>query len=349
VPASKKPAVFEHLFRWRYDVDGNRSERWDAATGTIPEDRRLVYSDEVVRSIRDLKIALGNNQAANFSKDFLRKPSRSANWPESLAKVRWTMKQQTGKDTTTIPTRARNFVFRPYAETQTEPFPDEWPVPDDPETHAIQSVTISVASKQIERLDETRLMQIVVDLRIVETHFALYSPLSTDDFKIVHMDHLQMGLKLRGSEVDGLYLAEFMDRDRGLHPVLITVEAKKHDEFINSSQLVGQVQQVSGLGVVCEMIVPIALKHADGGVILFEFKPFKPPEGGKFSEDDIDEDDVKDPIIVRYSVEPTIVGLSRKASRPKTAKTGADAKITFVESEVDPELIGDQEDEDEDE
>lgn len=334
---------------WRYDLAGNKTERWDSASRTIPEDRRLVYSDEIVRTIRDLRIALGNNQAANFSKDFLRKPSRSANWPESLARKRWTMKQQTGKDTKTTPSRARNFVFRPYTANQTDPFPDEWPVPDIPETHAIQSVTISVASKQIERLDETRLMQIVVDLRIVETHFALYSPLSVDQFKIVHMDHLQMGLKLRGSEIDGLYLAEFMDKDRCLHPVLITVEAKKYDEFINSSQLVGQVQQVSGLGVACELIIPIALKHTDGGVVLFEFKPCKPPEGGKFSENDITEDDIKDPVIVKYSVEPTIVGLSRRASRPKTTKSGANAQIIFFESEVDPELVGDDEDEDEDE
>ena len=215
MPKTEKTQVFDHLFRWRYDPEGNKSLRWDEATQTIPEDRRLVYAHEVLFAIRDTGAKLGNNQAANFTKDFLRKESRNANWPERLAQLRWTIEQVTGKDDATqLP---RNFIFKRYEERDDVPFPDRWPTPDDAQQHEIQSVTLSVASKQIERMDEARMMQIAVDLRVVETHFALYSPLSTEEYKIVHMDHLQMGLKLRGSEIDGLYLAEFQDESGVRH------------------------------------------------------------------------------------------------------------------------------------
>ena len=329
---SKKPQVFEHLFYWRYDLRGNKSPRWDERAKTIPEEHRMVYSDEVVHAIRELRVTLGNNQAANFTKDFLRKSSRSLNWPKSLADIRWTIKQQTGKDP--INNRARNFFFKPYETNSYDPFPDDWPTPTDLREHAIQSVTISVASKQLQRMDETRLMQIVVDLRIVETHFALFSPLSTDKFKVVHMDHLQMGLKLRGSEVDGLYLAEFMDETRALHPVLITVEAKKYDEFINTTQVISQVIAVSGLCIECEKIVAIALKEIADGVVLFEFEPFIPPSTVKFTDGELADDDLRGVSTIRYRVMPSMIGLSNHAKRPRTlAKTrstdggGADPEI----------------------
>jgi hypothetical protein len=345
VPKSKKPAIFEHLFQWRYDVDGNRTPRWDDVARTIPEDRRLVFSHEVKKAIEETKTPLGDNQAANFAKDFLRKKSRSSNWPKSLADKRWTMKQVTAKDRVTG--LARHFLFKPYAEGQTDPFPDEWPIPAEFDKHSIQSVTLSVASKQIARLDEPRLMQIAVDLRVVETHFALFSPLSTESYKVVHMDHLQMGLKLRGSEIDGLYLAEFQDDNGGLHPVLITVEAKKHDEFVNSSQVVAQVEHASGLGVTADLIVPIALKHADGGMFIFEYDPFKPPSGASFEKDSVDADELERVRTIFYSIEPQVKGLSQRARRPKTT-VRKDDQFVLMETEPDPDLLRDDDDDDDD-
>ncbi|MHB8139925.1 MAG: hypothetical protein ACYDHD_01490 [Vulcanimicrobiaceae bacterium] len=346
MPKSKKPEVFEHLFHWRYDTGGERSPRWDEVTQTMPEDRRLVYSHEVLKAIVATKTKLGDNQAANFTKDFLRKKSRSTNWPKSLADLRWTMKQVTGKDASSG--FARNFLFKPYADGQTDPFPDEWPIPANFERHAVQSVTLSFASKQIARLDEPRLMQIAVDLRVVETHVALFSPLSTDQYKVVHMDHLQMGLKLRGSEIDGLYLAEFQDEKGTLHPALITVEAKKHDEFVNSSQIVAQVEHASGLGVTVDLIVPLALKHADGGMFIFEYAPFEPPQGAPFERDSVDADDLKCVKVVFYSIEPKVIGLSGRVRRPKTTKR-KDDQLVHVETKPDPDLLDEGDDEDDEE
>ncbi len=339
---SKKPPVFEHLFKHRYDEQGVRSDRWDEGTGTIPEERRLVYSNEVLIAIVETKAKLGDNQAANFSKDFLRKASRSKNWPKSLADARWTVKQQTGRDDSNG--RARNFLWKPYADGQTDPFPDEWPIEPGFVTHPMQSVTISVASKQIVRLDEPRLMQIVVDLRVVETHFALYSPLSTDDYKVVHMDHLQTGLKLRGSEIDGLYLAEFQDRQGVRHPVLITVEAKKEDELVITSQVIAQIEHASALGVTCEKIIPLAIKHADGGAFVFEYAPFDIPPTGILEKDSVDETALKRVATVFYEVRPEMVGLSRGAKRPKTAKQSKDLQLTLVETEPAPDVLEDDDD-----
>ncbi len=344
MPKSKKPAVFEHLFHWRYDEDGNATPRWDDDTQTIPNNKRLVFSHEVLKAIVATKTKLGDNQAANFTKDFLRKKSRSTNWPETLATKRWTIKQVTGKDPSIG--LARNFVFKPYSDDQTDPFPDEWPIPEQYDNHRIQSVTLSVASKQIARLDEPRLMQIAADLRVVETHFALFSPLSTAQYKVVHMDHLQMGLKLRGSEIDGLYLAEFQDEKGELHPVLITVEAKKHDEFVNSSQVVVQVEHASGLGVTADLIIPIALKHSDGGMFIFEYAPFEIPDGKPFERDSIDSNLLDRKVTVFYSIEPSVIGLSQRVRRPKTAKR-KDNQLILVETEPDPDLLGENEDDEE--
>ncbi len=341
MPRSKKPAVFENLFFCRYDEDGNSTPRWDEATQTIPEDRRLVYSHEVLKAIVATKTKLGDNQAANFTKDFLRKKSRSSNWPKALSDKRWTIKQVTGKDATNG--LARNFVFKRYPDGEADPFPDEWPIPDKYESHRIQSVTLSVASKQIARLDEPRLMQIAADLRVAETHFALYSPLSIEQYKVVHMDHLQMGLKLRGSEIDGLYLAEFQDGEGELHPVLITVEAKKHDEFVNSSQVIAQVEHASGLGVTAERIVPLVLKHADGGMFIFEYAPFELPDRKPFERDSVDSGRLRRSQTVFYAIEPSVVGLSGKANRPKTA-TRKDDRLILIETEPDPDMLDEDED-----
>jgi len=343
MPKTKKDVVFEDLFFYRYDVEGERYPRWDEATQTIPEEHRLVYSHEVKWSIEKRRVALGPNQSANFAKDFLRKASRSSNWPKSIAQKRWTMNQMTGKDP--VNNLARNFIFKPYEPGQEDPFPDEWPIPRDVARHDIQSVTLSVAAKQIARLDEPRLMQITVDLRVVETHFALYSPLSTDAFKIVHMDHLQMGLKLRGSEVDGLYLAQFQDETGGLHPVLITVEAKKHDEFVNSSQVISQVEAASGLGVTAELIVPIALKHANGGMHIFEYAPFTPPTGNGFERDSLGVESLERVATIFYRIKPDVVGLSLSVRRPKTPKK-TNGQMTFIETAPAADLVADDDDDD---
>ncbi|MDP9024375.1 MAG: hypothetical protein M3N13_03230 [Candidatus Eremiobacteraeota bacterium] len=277
---SRKPQIFEWLFRSRYDFASDAwVARFDEATGTIPPEHRLVFAEEITKANVEVKAGLGHNQAANFSKDFLRNASRNTNWPEALRAAGWTVMQVTGKDPATG--RLRNFVWQQYANGQSEPFPDEWPIPSDTadyDHYRVQSVSMSVPSKQILRLDEARLMQIAVELRVVESHFALHSPLNTSDFQVVHIDHLQTGMKQRRAEIDGLFLAQFESRGnegrRVLHPVLIPVEAKRRGQSITSAQVVTQVEEAAALGVDCEQIVPLAMKQHLGGIFIFEYEPF---------------------------------------------------------------------------
>jgi hypothetical protein len=336
---SKKTKVWKHLFYWRYDRDGTKSPRWDEGAKTIPEDKRLVYSFEVTMAIAETNAGLKHNQPASFAKDYLRKASRNQYWPGELRNERWTAVQVTGKDAAT--TELRNFEFLPWTDEQTEPFPDEWPIPDECPTHSIQSVTLSIASKQITRMDEARLMQIAVDLRVVETHFALYSPLSTLQHSVVHMDHLQMGLKLRLAEVDGLYRADFLDQQGCLHPVLITVETKKYDEFITSSQVLRQVLAASGLGVAAELILPLALKHRDGGMFIFEFAPFS-FDGTPFKPNFVKTHELELVAAAFYAIEPPVAGLSSQVKRPKTVKI-KNGQTELFEAEPSPDIVEDDE------
>jgi L-fucose mutarotase/ribose pyranase (RbsD/FucU family) len=312
---SEKTKVWEHLFYWRYAEDGTKSPRWDEVAQTIPEDKRLVYSFEVAKAIAETNADLSHNQPASFAKDYLRYASRDDYWPPDLSAKRWTAEQVTGRDPATK--ELRNFAFLPWGDGQTEPFPDPWRIPDEYPSHAVQSVTLSIASKQITRMDEARLMQIAIDLRVVETHFALYSPLSKPQYSVVHMDHLQMALKLRVAEIDGLYRADFLDQRRQLHSVLITVETKKHNEFITSSQVLRQVLAASGLGVAAELIVPLALKHGDGGMFIFEYAPFV-FDGTPFKPNFEKTHELERVAAVFYAIEPPVVGLSQKAKRLST-------------------------------
>jgi hypothetical protein len=81
-------------------------------------------------------------------------------------------------------------------------------------------------------------------------------------------------------------------------------------------------------------------------VILFEFMPFTPPGSGKFGEDAINDGDLSEAKIVKYQVQPTMVGLSKKAKRPSTTRS-SDADEVRVESEADLTVADDEDDEDE--
>jgi hypothetical protein len=70
------------------------------------------------------------------------------------------------------------------------------------EATPVSSLHLSRATRQLGRRDEAWLTQMLVKLRVLETHFALHSPR-----KLESIDHLQMTLKLRSAEIDSLYVA----------------------------------------------------------------------------------------------------------------------------------------------
>jgi hypothetical protein len=158
------------------------------------------------------------------------------------------------------------FEFVPYAPDQIEPFPDRFGHHNGVWRHQIQSVSMPLASKELGRDDETYLIQVAVKLAVVETHFALRSPLN-----IVELNHLQIGIKLRLCELDSLFAASYVDENGLLKRLVITAEAKKKNQRILEDQVVRQVHAAFGETNV-DLVVPIAMTASGGGIYIAEFK-----------------------------------------------------------------------------
>lgn len=259
---SKKTVVIERIYQQLLKDDGSGLSR------------TVVTNNDVVDAINwcknNLGSSLSSNNPANFLKDVIRGKNASAMWPDSLKDARIGARQVTGD--------GRVFEFWPYAEGQTQPFPDRFGFHAEVQRHSIQSVSMPMASKALGRDDETYLIQVAVKLNIVETHFALYSPIN-----VIELNHLQIGIKLRLCEVDSLFAATYLDEIGNTNRLVITAEAKKKNQRILEEQVMQQVlaafQETS-----VDLVVPIALTAVTGGIYLAEFKAVKRDELESFEE-----------------------------------------------------------------
>lgn len=222
--ASGKTKVLEHLF---YNISN-----WSDETKTLS--KPVITSADLVAAIRycnnEYGTKLSDKNPANFMKDLVRNDSGCENWPESLRERRFTARQVTRNN--------KVFAFLPYGPEQASPFPDPYlPGVDTPRIR-IQSLTLSLESKDLGRTDESWLLQTVINLRVIETHFALSSK-ST----IKQIVHLQMSVKLANTEIDALFYAKCQD-DTGDFYAIITCEAKQAGERILDMQICEQVAAV---------------------------------------------------------------------------------------------------------
>lgn len=259
---SAKPYVIEKIFL----------DRWDEATNTLSA--TMVNSTEIVQAIEwantNKGTSLSTRNPANFMKDLIRGKGASNMWPELLKTHRWGAIQVTGD--------GNIFEFVPYEDGQDDPFPTRFGYHPDVPEHRLQSVSMPLASKALGRDDETYLIQVAVKLAVVETHFALYSPL-----EVVELNHLQIGIKLRLCEVDSLFAATYIDPvSREKRQLIITAEAKKKRQRILEEQIERQVQAAFNESKV-ELVVPIAMTATDGGIYLVEFKPVARSEAATFT------------------------------------------------------------------
>jgi len=247
---SEKPLIVEHIYR----------SLVDPVTGSLT--RTVVTNEDVVKAInwgREVHgLKLSSKNPANFIKDIIRGMGATAMWPASLKDARITARQVTGD--------GKVFEFVPYAPDQTEPFPDRFGYREGVWRHQIQSVSMPLASKELGRDDETYLIQVAVKLAVVETHFALRSPLN-----IVELNHLQIGIKLRLCELDSLFAASYIDEEGNLKRLVITAEAKKKKQRILEDQVVRQVHAAFEETHV-DLVVPIAMTASAGGIYIAEFK-----------------------------------------------------------------------------
>jgi hypothetical protein len=215
---SRKIRVIEHLFA-RYEA------------GQIPNG--IVTSNLLASSIRKTKSKLSTKNTANFLKDIVRSKSANSLWPTKLREARLTARQRYGGQ--------RVFQFIPYSKGQSEPFPDRFPRNSKTRTHRIQSASMSFASRRLGRSEETWFVQLVVNLRLVESQLALYSPLR---HRLRDVTHLQNGLKTQ-PEIDAVFLASFgktadLNSPTELH-MLLTCEAKGSRERILEDQIKEQI------------------------------------------------------------------------------------------------------------
>jgi hypothetical protein len=148
---SQKTIVVDHL--------------WDVLSA---ERRTIATFQDVREAIKFCNDNHGNtlktDNPANFMKDLLRGGNASRNWPDRLKDLKITGRQITGQD--------RIFEFVPYAEGQLEPFPNPFePQGTEPEL-VIQSLSMPLATKSLGRTDESWLIQVAVQLKVLESHFA---------------------------------------------------------------------------------------------------------------------------------------------------------------------------------
>jgi hypothetical protein len=234
-----KSAVFEHMFL----------SRWDPATNSLIN--ALFTLDDVANAIAECNRKDGKarsvNNAANFAKDYMRKrAAANQRWPERIRRAGYTIRQVTGG--------GNCFQFVPIPPGHL-PFPLMGDALN-AQRFKVQSLSIPLASKSLGRDDETWLTQVAVKLHFVEAYFAL----SGTPRKIIEIDHLQMGAKLRLGEIDSVY--RFIeDREGSRVEGLILLEAKGRKEDVGRDQLINCLKGGKSLLRDTSMtLLPMALK-----------------------------------------------------------------------------------------
>jgi len=235
--ASLKTKVVEHLF----------DKHWDETTQSLRQS--LMSLEDVAQAIRDCNeiegTSLSDRNPANFIKDLMRGANASANWPASVAARRYTAYQRTGDGDV--------FEFVPYRNDQTEPFPDAFKTREDAPRYLVQSISLPLVTKTLGRSDESWLVQTAINLRVVETHFAVAAA-----FPLIELSHLQMGIKLRQTEIDALFLGKTGEIDNP-ESVIVTCEAKHYKDPIIPTQIINQVQAAFTETKV-STVIPIGLR-----------------------------------------------------------------------------------------
>ena len=248
--ASEKTRVIEHLFFLYWDADG------DSLTKTV------MTQDDVQKAIEYCNERFGSSLStrnpANFMKDVVRGQNASKNWPQSLKELCFTAVQRTGTGDV--------FQFVRYKPGQTEPFPDLYKPTADTLRLKIQSISMSLAAKDLGRSDEPWLIQTAVNLRLVENYFAVVS-----DLPIVQLSHLQMSVKLRKTEIDAIFLATIESRGK-YRKAIVTCEAKQARERLLDDQIINQAIAAFQETDV-DVVIPMGLRAVKGvGFYIAEFQ-----------------------------------------------------------------------------
>lgn len=250
---SQKPYVIERIF----------DQLYDPATGLLS--KTVVTAPEIEEAKRwcnenhGTTIQLDSNPY-NFMKDIVRSSSGRKAWPQRIRELGWVGVQRTGGSSV--------FEFVPVAEEESDTI-DFKPTECTP-TFQVQSLSLPLASRQLGRKDEPWLLQVTVNLRVIETHFAVGE---NQQIEALEINHLQMDLKLRTAQIDALFLAKHSLSDSDIHgSVLITVEAKQGNQLILKEQIARQVREAFD-ATRNDLVIPTAIVGVrNKGIYVVEFK-----------------------------------------------------------------------------
>ncbi len=254
--ASYKTLVIENIFR----------ERFDPITKTLTTS--VVTLVDVSRAIGIYNEKAGKkhstNNPANFFKDLVRvRIPGNANWPKFVLESGYTARQVTEDNAC--------FEFIPLPAGQTEAFPPvdfAQPSSTTPK-YQIESVSLPLASRRLGRKDEPWLIQVITRLRIVESHFSLSSGRA-----IKQLDLLQMNVKLSGTEIDALFLAQEEVAPGEFQEIIITCEAKAGRDDILENQILRQAKAPFKMKQITQdHVIPLAVKCvAASQIFVVEFQ-----------------------------------------------------------------------------
>lgn len=241
--ASYKPSIIETIFK----------DRFDPVTRKLSEP--IVMLEDVAEEIRRYNkihtTGHSSRNPANFFKDFIRNRSAANNnWPKFVFENGYTGRQLT--------TSGACFEFLPITIGQEEPFPSISFAQPNEQTpkYQIESVSLPLASRRLGRKDETWMIQVISRLRIVEAHFSLSSVRS-----IKQLDLLQIGVKLKGTEIDAIYLAHEEIAPDVFEEVIVTCEAKVGRDDILEDQIIKQAKAPFQMKQIKQnRVIPLAVK-----------------------------------------------------------------------------------------
>lgn len=196
----------------------------------------IVKNNDIVDAIQETSAGISQHNPANFLKDLIRSDKINSRWPTTLCDAKITARQRYGKK--------RVFQFKPYEPGQTLPFPDNFEPRSETPTYAVQSASIPFLARKLGRREETWLTQVIVNLKIIETHFSLFSSLQG---KLRDVTHLQMGRKTQ-PEIDAVFLVTLCDDPKRapdtFRNAIVSCEAKQGNQRILEDQVREQVAKI---------------------------------------------------------------------------------------------------------
>jgi hypothetical protein len=260
--ASYKTDIIERIF----------FKRWDPAKKRLSD--TVVTLDDIQEEIREATnrgVRASTKNLANFFYDIIRTTSANANWPTAVFDNGYIGRQLLGT--------GQCFEFVVAERNLLEPFPNRFGRTPETPRSPIQTISLPLLARQLRRIDESAILQIVIALRVLETHFALHSNQTIDE-----LTHLRSYLTFKDVSLDAVFTGTRLYEDRR-EPLIVTCETKQSGERILQERLIRQVRVAATLELSAAWVLPVVVQRADNcAVYVAEFEAIETEHAGYLSE-----------------------------------------------------------------